>query len=632
MLSRKNAIKIVAIALFTTLFTQKIKAQIAIIDSLSNVIQKPLDEKTLSASLIQLGRLQNAFGLGNPELNIKKGLVIAKKINDSVLLAKGFESLAIYNERVGNLEIAMQYSDTARRIVAITKDSVRNVTLQMITGELYRRKANYAQSLIHFNEAVATAEGLNDASAMSKAYNALAIFYVNIKDFKNGLHIHKKALAINKQLNNTYYIQNSLSNIGILYRELGQYKEALVNHKESLRILYSLNDSTEISYVLNEIGVDFRGLGKYDSAINYISSAIVIREQMKEYGEIAYSYSNLGHCYELMKDIEKSSAYYHKAIVISKQIKNNRQLSDNYLKLSNMFSAFNKNDSAFIYSKLYNTMRDSLLADDNQSIVQDLTIKYNIKEKDLKIREQSLALRVRNGILIAVLFLAGSIFYNLFNRQKRKKAEYQNNIKQLELDKLEQSMSKLLEGEEKERKRLGAELHDGVGQKLTVLKMTLDANNASEKDLQLLKEAMNDIRDMSHNLMPSAINYGLINAIKDLANKVNMSEKIVCEIDNFVPDDFEIPIEKTQTIYRIIQEIINNILKHAQANKIGIYLNNQDGVNEIEIIDNGIGIKPEDITNSSGIGWSNINTRCKLIGATFSAEKVEKGSLFRLVF
>jgi signal transduction histidine kinase len=142
--------------------------------------------------------------------------------------------------------------------------------------------------------------------------------------------------------------------------------------------------------------------------------------------------------------------------------------------------------------------------------------------------------------------------------------------------------------------------------------------------MNLVDEAINEVRSISHNIMPSAlIRSGIVSAVRELVQRVNNSKTLAISLDTGeFPDRLN---ENTEIgIYRIVQEMVNNIIKHARATKASIVLSKSNGNLNIEVSDNGIGITQADIENSAGIGWKNIFSRTSALDGHIEVIKGEK--------
>lgn len=191
----------------------------------------------------------------------------------------------------------------------------------------------------------------------------------------------------------------------------------------------------------------------------------------------------------------------------------------------------------------------------------------------------------------------------------------------------------LIEAQEMDWKRIAGDLHDSVGQLLSLSKLHLsEVIDSSEvpnpehelmlnRTAQIIDEACQEVRNISHNLMPGPlIRLGLVSAIKELVRKINSSRKVkVAFSSNITNIRFNEKIEIS--LYRILQEIFSNILKHSGASEVEITLNILDNQRlNLSIKDNGIGFDTEEIEKSDGIGWKNIYTRLAIINGTMNID------------
>lgn len=206
-----------------------------------------------------------------------------------------------------------------------------------------------------------------------------------------------------------------------------------------------------------------------------------------------------------------------------------------------------------------------------------------------------------------------------FNEMSTKIKEQTENLK------LERSMrlSSMIDGQELERQRLSRELHDGLGQSILAIKMRLERtiNATPEKSKKIMEEVqvlfantINEVRSISNNLMPAVLNeFGLVDALTNLCRDVNKSTGIDIQFDH---EDFSVLINDKMTtyLYRISQEALNNIIKHAKALNISIDLKSDKENVFLNISDNGQGFKYNDDRKMCGNGISNMKERVNLLG------------------
>lgn len=222
------------------------------------------------------------------------------------------------------------------------------------------------------------------------------------------------------------------------------------------------------------------------------------------------------------------------------------------------------------------------------------------------------------AFFIEIMVLSGLLAYRV--------KIIQNNSERLLIEKnliQQQRTQAVLEAEERERIRIARDLHDGIGQTLAAARMTLGNYIFQKKidsveiknSLDLLEETIREVREISHNMMPSSLTkFGLSSALKQFTNKINTLGKIELELQIVgIKERFDEKIELT--LFRIIQEVISNIMRHAEAKKVNIELIKHDDELILIIEDNGKGFDTENIENN-GIGLKNIATRVEYLNGS----------------
>ena len=178
----------------------------------------------------------------------------------------------------------------------------------------------------------------------------------------------------------------------------------------------------------------------------------------------------------------------------------------------------------------------------------------------------------------------------------------------------------IAQAEEGEKKKIARELHDGIGQQLVLLNLLLqnvptnEENEASLENIrQLLQSSIQELRELAYNLLPPALDKGFLNALERFAYRVNALGGVVFNLKVNAPiteESFE-HVDRFN-LYRIVQEVINNALKHAKASEINMILSMEDTNLVVLIQDNGIGFNAREI--NEGLGLQNIKYRMKITG------------------
>ncbi len=201
----------------------------------------------------------------------------------------------------------------------------------------------------------------------------------------------------------------------------------------------------------------------------------------------------------------------------------------------------------------------------------------------------------------------------------------QQKISELEKEKQLAAIDNLLQGQEEERSRLAKDLHDGLGGMLSGVKLsfnnmkenlvlTPENFQAFQQSINRLDETITELRKVSHNLMPDVLlKFGLTEALQDYCSQLNSSTNATTIVFQHIGEKRIISNTGNLYMYRIIQELINNSLKHGNATSILAQLNTNAEKILITVDDNGKGFNPADLINSKGIGMSNIKQRVEYL-------------------
>jgi two-component system NarL family sensor kinase len=226
----------------------------------------------------------------------------------------------------------------------------------------------------------------------------------------------------------------------------------------------------------------------------------------------------------------------------------------------------------------------------------------------------------------SALLVTSFIFLSIYNnnkllRQKRK-------LQEAELMHQKELLYAVIDSQEKERQRIGSDLHDEVGASLSALRMmienVIDKTNLlphllqfSNQSKSIIDAVITSTRNISHDLSPFGNkNYGFMDALEDLMDHVNHAGMISIELQSD-SDLAGLPKQTSLALYRIFSELINNTIKHAQANRILLSITEQDNKLSFQYQDDGIGLKRTDEKVSHGIGMRNIESRLHMIHADY---------------
>ena len=360
--------------------------------------------------------------------------------------------------------------------------------------------------------------------------------------------------------------------------------------------------------------------------------------------------------YLLENDFDEAKNIYFEALDLIRNINTTKALKvreDLYYNLAyNLYKL--KDYKAYNYQELSYIIKDSLRDNEFRGMIADISEKYNFEaKKDLLLEvEENKRLKAQRtfwmfavgGVLIIITLLFWVNFYKLrqknFGLQLSKTQLIQNqNLEKVRSESQVRILNATIDAKETERKKIAETLHDSVSALLSSANLHLQATRSQlkgevpieiDKTQEILKNASQQIRDLSHTLVSSVLlKFGLKYAIKDLADKYSNSQII---IDTKIGEtrryhqDFEIKV------YNIIQEFVNNILKHSKAEKAMLSVDEVNGKLSIKITDDGVGFDKTQVTNKDGLGLNQIDARIQMMQGDFNIHSTKKdGTAIKVV-
>jgi len=320
-----------------------------------------------------------------------------------------------------------------------------------------------------------------------------------------------------------------------------------------------------------------------------------------------------------------------------KKLENNQQKQQALQLMSNAWNVKGNQLKSLQYHNEMLLLKDSLSTVQNTTTIQALKNNYEEEKQAKELAIQKAKVTKQQSIILSVTILSTLIITFLIVLNKRKQNLLKTKMQAAFLEHKNMAASAILDAEERERKRIASDLHDGIGQMMSAVKMNLSGIASKtnlfneqekillDKTIALVDESCKEVRIISHNLMPNALlKSGLSSAIKTFLDKIDHKKLKV----NLHTDGLEERLnDNTEIIlYRAIQEIVNNVIKHSKANQLVISLiKDNDGIS-CTIEDNGIGFEMSQTQN--GIGLKNIKNRISYLNGTVEWDSAkDKGTL-----
>ncbi|NGM64474.1 tetratricopeptide repeat protein [Sphingobacterium sp. SGR-19] len=555
------------------------------------------------------------------EYYFKQAGELADQLNaeSGKLLFAGNYSAFLYDQV--RFEEAMEYAQLALTISLRLNNrskaaaAYNNIALQhQAKGQLKEAANNLIRALEISNEIKHPTH--KDLSDRRKYLNNLSSLLLDLQDLDKGLEYAWQSYEIARQLKDTISMGNSLVNVMVAEAMAGKLVDAVHHGKQYLSIGRSYGDLQMEIKALNNLAEVYRMQQHYPLALETFAKALAITPKSMPGNEV-YTLSGMSRIFKEIGNAQAAKEYFEMALKLATTELATPQLVDLYKDGADINEALGDYKQALDFHKKHAQLKDSLQSQETQKTIQELEVRYEtaqnrkqIVERDLKIVEQAVELDRQNKWFIIFIFsifllVFGLVAIRLLNRQKRKAQSTELQKKLIEAQ---------LAGEERERERTAKELHDGVASILSAASLQINAmtkhsdpRTTFQEVSQLIEIAVREIRNISHNLAPEMIlEEGLGYAIQSFCQRVNKPDfQMHCYVIGELP---ELDKGSQLTIYRVIQECVTNILKHAQATEGIVQLSEEQGRLLITVEDNGIGFDTETLW-ANGIGFHNLNNR-----------------------
>ncbi|WP_254659582.1 ATP-binding protein [Mucilaginibacter sp. PPCGB 2223] len=565
---------------------------------------------------------------------------------------------------------AFYYLNKAMALAKRTNNNIGYAYCLKNEGDLYAINGESKKAVMYYKQGLAAFKKSKENVLYIKILSNLAITYKNLgaldsamqtfdqvsAAFKNNLHTHQDSIALAVhyiQLFDTYRVQG-FKDDALFYGEkaytlsktinyergigYGLYVEGLKYYQAdpALALKYC-NKALDIAVLKNisELQVFVRSL-KADIFINAGKYRQAEEELLKDTHYTAGSIrlvtnSKLAKVYYYLKDYQRALGCYQYAITLAYGLGYRSEIASTLENGIDIYQKLGNYKTAFVLLKKHEQVQSEMASDKLKLDYERSALKFRaaekdkqlaqnrltIEEKDNRLKRQSLL--IMSSIFIIVLLIIVALL--IYHQQKKLQAQ---RIKNLESAKKIQMLDAAMSGEEKERKRIAENLHDGIGGLLSAVKMRfsifkneypeLKASGAYNKAIAMLDDASAEIRKTAHNLMPDMlVRFGLDEALQVFCDNLNQFNQLkiryecIGEIGRFNKN-----VELM--IYRMVQELINNTIKHSNAKNAYVQLSRQRNVLSVSIEDDGCGFDKQSLQTAKGMGLNAIEDRINSLG------------------
>ncbi len=569
---------------------------------------------------------------------------LAEKSGDTLVWSRQKSILAYVQMHKANYDSAIYlYTECYAYAKSLNDTSFMDAAINN-TGICFKNLGLYEEALDYYLASLKIKLAKGNERLIGISYNNIGNLYITMKEPKQAAEYLQKGLDFAVRAEFSHLESTLLNNMGNVFALQENLDSAIFYYSIALKLNEEIDYQIELARNHHNLGNTYNRIGKYASSKTELLFALQLREKLNLAYDILETKGALGKLYVNSGEFDKGLALLHEKEVQSSAQKLLNLKQEAFLELADAYEMQGNLIQSVQYRKSYDALKDSLMNDQMTNKIKAMEIKFGVdrlkEELDkseylIELQKASLQKEQYIGqllLLVAVLLLSIIILMVLTYRRKltserifsqKSQETLQAKLELLEHQKQMKDINSMVSAQEQERMRIARDLHDGLGgmlSSITLLTGTMKAKSdkaVSSEDMDLIEQYLqsihSEIRSVSHNLMPaSLIKFGLAQALEDFMNGIekNTAISVSLEIDikeNHL-DDF-----RSVMIYRILQESVNNILKHANASEIMIQILSDDIHMYLTIEDNGIGFDTHDEGKSKGIGMRNLRSRAHLL-------------------
>lgn len=609
-------------------------------------------------------------------------------------------SLVLAEEESFNKIKSVMYSDpdSARVLVYKRLDSIHpaikhsyDIAYHNVLGVTFYIQSEYSQALNSYYSSLEAALERNIPVHIGNAYNNIAVIYITLGNYKDALELLQRSQQVYEEINSLKFIASTQNNIGRIYFEINDMDIAIDYFIQAYNGFVKVQDSIGISSVASHLAQYYTRAGQSDSALHYSQQAVELSLLTLNNFGLSSMYHKIGNLILMEGRYTEALEKFHKSDSIAKEIKSKSAEFSALLGIAQVYLEIEKPDEAFSkvneamnialeiknkkfeqksirllasiyemkgdvkmalsYFKRAEEMKMQMDSHSEHAQVYNLEIQRLIESmagKDIEIKKEKLVSDRRKivvyGLVILLLItvvILPMTYYIVLNRIKQKQKDKENE------DSIRHSNEKneaIMNAEINERRRLSAELHDGIGPLLSLSKLNisniLERHEIEEsKKRQFLQathknidEVLKELKNISNNMSPKIlVEKGLKEALKDLVLKLTHLRRFEVHLSiNGLNGNFKPYVE--HALYRTTQEVLNNVVMHADCSELNIQVLQDKDELTVMIEDNGKGFDPDGLIGNPGMGLINSSLRIESLRGRFLIDStLGRGTIITLI-
>ena len=647
--------------LLITIFVCKNSYAQAEPDTLLNKLNNLSNDSARIIALLEIGESIEATTPAKSFAYYQQALALSKKINNTRCILSSMHDIGVCYIELNKLDSAIITFEQAIPFAKKLNDTVRIARILGNIGNVYLHKKDRLNGIDYYLQCIRLWETASDQKWLPIVYANINGLLNEQKEYDKALEYGNKGLALASKLGDENSIINALINLSETYNFLGKLEEQYKLLERALPLAKVKGSIEILAAVYENLGDYYYQKEQYQqSLLNYQQNHDYVLQMGNKYA-LAGSFSMLARVNNKLDQNDKALEYILQAEKVAEEVGARADLKQIYLTRARLEQQLGNNKQAAEYFSRTLTLTDSLFKVETSEKIADVEAKYQNEKKQLEILQleknkkiQTLSIRQKSTLnyflfasVITLLIVGFLIYRNLLHRQRLAKQQdelQEQRIRELEKDKQLVAVDSMLKGQEEERSRLAKDLHDGLGGLLSGVKFSLrnmkdnlivtpDNMAVFERSLDMLDTSIKELRRVAHNMMPEMLaKFGLDEGLKEYSNNVTATKLLTVKYQSFGMNE-RLNSSTEVIVYRIVQELVNNILKHATASEVLVQLIKEGSRLSVLVEDNGKGFDTSILDSNKGAGWTSIRSRVDYLkGRVDIHSEINKGTSVTMEF
>jgi signal transduction histidine kinase len=637
---------------------QELRGQSALVtDSLRRNIDSHPGRDSLRVKAIYQYLRVNLYNTSNQQPYIQEMLEISRAINFPYGIRKGLSMYVKYYGDRSDFQQSFSYADSLTTFLENDTSAIAKREMAFLhwdTGNNYSQIGDYNKALQDFLLSATYFEEVNNKSSAASLYGNISSLYLSTGDSLKSTEYMERALAIAETADDEVKCAAFMNHANNLLnsREFYRAKEFLDKIEPIVQRLQNVSYSQYFFYISGYLS---QRQHNYKKAISDYRHSLQFARSNNSVHQVTGVMSLMSECFLASNDLVDAKIYLDSTLLLAVQSGLKKRKKEAYDGLAVWYEKSGDHKNANSWLKKSVALNDSLMSEEKTKEIASLEMRYQVATKENEIKSlttekelQKLTITqksILNYFLIAAALVLLVVFLLVFRTHKQDQKLQQQRISELETEKQLNATEAVLKGEEQERARLAKDLHDGLGGMLSGIKyglqtmkgnliMTPENAGAFERSIDMLDSSIKEMRRVAHNMMPETlVKFGLDTALRDYCNDINQSGVLRVTYQSFGLANTSLDQTIAITTYRIVQELINNTLKHARARTAIVQITGTDHQLAITVEDDGKGFDTTILQQSKGMGWMNIQHRIEFLkGKLDILSQPEKGTSVQIEF